>query len=82
MLGAAQWADAKAAYQGALVERPKSGFPLYGIALTSEKSGDLKSAATEYAAFMSAWKNADASLPQLAHAQAFLADHKEVAAGN
>ena len=82
LLSASAWADAKAAYQQALVERPKSGFPLYGIALTSEKSGDTKSAAVEYAAFMSAWKNADASLPQLAHAQAFLADHKDVVSGN
>jgi hypothetical protein len=82
LVNASAWADAKAAYQKVLVERPKSGFPLYGLALTSEKSGDVKSAAVAYAAFVSAWKNADASLPQLAHAQAFLADHKEVAAGN
>jgi len=82
LLNASAWADAKAAYKKVFVERPKSGFPLYGIALTSEKSGDVKSAAVEYAAFVSAWKNADASLPQLAHAQAFLADHKEVAANH
>jgi tetratricopeptide (TPR) repeat protein len=82
MLSASAWADAKSAYQRALIERPKSGFPLYGIALTSEKSGDMKSAAVEYTAFMAAWKNADVSLPQLAHAQAFLANHKEVATGN
>jgi hypothetical protein len=80
LLEAAAWSDAKAAYQRALVERPKSGFPLYGIALSSEKAGDGKSAAIEYAAFIAAWPGADASLPQLGHARAFLADHKEVAA--
>jgi hypothetical protein len=82
LLNASAWVDAKAAYEKVLVERPKSGFPLYGIALTSEKSGDVKSAAVEYTTFVAVWKNADASLPQLAHAQAFLADHKDAAAGN
>ena len=82
LLSASAWADAKAAYQKALLYRPKSGFPLYGIALSSEKSGDAKSAAAEYATFISAWKNADASLPQLAHARSYIADHKEFAAGN
>jgi hypothetical protein len=81
LLSASAWADAKAAYQRALVDRPKSGFPLYGIALTSEKSGDMKSAGLEYGAFVSAWTTADASLPQLQHARAFLADHKDVASG-
>lgn len=80
LLAASAWTDAKAAYQKVLVERPKSGFSLYGLALVSEKSGDAKSAATGYAAFVSAWHDADSSLPQLAHARAFLADHKEMAA--
>jgi hypothetical protein len=75
LLAASAWSDAKAAYEKALVERPKSGFPLYGIALSSEKAGDAKAAATEYAEFVAAWKNADAALPQIAHAQAFLAEH-------
>jgi tetratricopeptide (TPR) repeat protein len=82
LLSVSAWSDAKAAYQQALIDRPKSGFPLYGIAFASEKSGDLKSAATEYATFVSEWKSADASLPQLAHAQAFLAEHKTASAGN
>jgi tetratricopeptide (TPR) repeat protein len=82
LLAASAWTDAKAAYQKVLVERPKSGFSLYGLALASEQSGDAKSASTGYAAFVSAWRDADSSLPQLAHARAFLADHKEIAAGN
>ncbi len=75
MLSASAWTDAKAAYQKALVERPKSGFPLYGIALSSERGGDLKAASAEYAEFVAAWKRADTGLPQLGHARAFLTEH-------
>jgi hypothetical protein len=75
MLSASAWTDAKAAYQKALVERPKSGFPLYGIALSSERTGDAKAASAEYAEFVAAWKDADAALPQLGHARAFLSEH-------
>ncbi len=75
LLAAAAWTDAKAAYEKALVERPKSGFPLYGIAISSERAGDAKAATAEYAEFVAAWKDADAGLPQLAHARAFLAEH-------
>ena len=80
MLSASNWAEAKAGYQQALVERPNSGFPLYGIALTSEKAGNTQAALAEYTTFLSAWKNADATLPQLAHAQAFLQSHNTAAA--
>jgi tetratricopeptide (TPR) repeat protein len=82
LLAASAWQDAKAAYHRALVQRPKSGFPLYGIAFSSEKAGDTKAAGSEYADFVAAWRDADCNLPQLAHARAFLADHNEVAAGN
>lgn len=75
LLAAGDFAAARAAYQQALVERPRSGFPLYGIALCSEKSGNLEAAAKEYSDFLSAWKNADASLPQLAHARTYVAQH-------
>jgi tetratricopeptide (TPR) repeat protein len=80
MLRAAAWTDAKTAYEKALVDRPKSGFALYGVALSSERSGDLKSASTQYAEFVSTWKDADQTLPQLTHARAFLAEHGTTAA--
>jgi hypothetical protein len=80
MLTASAWTDAKASYQKALAERPKSGFPLYGIALSSERAGDAKAASAEYAEFVAAWKDADAGLPQLGHARAFLAEHGSVVA--
>jgi hypothetical protein len=80
-MAASDWTSAKAAYQEALVERPRSGFPLYGIAAASEKAGDTSSAATEYAEFLAAWKSADANLPQLAHARDYVASHGTSAAG-
>jgi hypothetical protein len=82
LLQASAWTDAKAAYQKALVERPMSGFPLYGIALSSEQAGDTKAATTEYTEFVAAWKDADANLLQLAHARAFLTAHGNTVAAS
>jgi tetratricopeptide (TPR) repeat protein len=79
LIAVADWTDAKAAYQRALVERPRSGFPLYGIAMSSEQAGDFNAAAAEYSDFVEAWKDADPELPQLAHARAFLAEHARTA---
>jgi hypothetical protein len=79
-MAAADWAAAKAAYKEALAERPRSGFPLFGIAKASEQAGDTSAATAEYAEFLSAWKSADASLPQLTHARDYLASHGTAAA--
>jgi hypothetical protein len=79
-LAASDWAGAEAAYKEALVDRPRSGFPLYGIAMASEQAGDNKAARTEYEDFLAAWKTADSDLPQLAHARAYLAAHNGVTA--
>ncbi len=75
LFAAGDFADAKAAYQQALLERPRSGFPLYGIAVCSEKMGDLQSAGKEYSDFLAAWKDADPNLPQLAQARSYVAQH-------
>ncbi len=80
-MAASDWTAAKAAYQAALVERPHSGFPLYGIAAASEKAGDTSSATNEYAEFLAAWKSADADLPQVAHARDYVAFHGTAAGG-
>ena len=79
-MAASDWTAAKTAYKQALVDRPRSGFPLYGIALASEQAGDATAATVEYREFLAAWKSADSSLPQLAHARAYLASHGTVAA--
>jgi tetratricopeptide (TPR) repeat protein len=72
MLDGRQWPAAKAAFERALAERPHSGFALYGIALSSEKSGDRTPADKAYGEFLAAWKDADAGLSQIAHARAYL----------
>ena len=79
LVAAGDWTDAKTAYQRAVLERPRSGFVLYDIALMSEKSGDREAAAKEYAEFLTAWKNADAGLAEVAHAQRFLAENQAAA---
>ena len=79
MITAGDWADAKAAYEQALLERPRSGFAFYGIALSSEKSGDVEIAAKQYANFLAIWKDADPTLTQVIHAQTYLAQHTSAA---
>jgi tetratricopeptide (TPR) repeat protein len=78
---AKRYADAKKAYQAALVERPNSGFPLYGIAKADVAAGDEAAAGADFAALLSAWKNADAALPQIAAAKAWADQHNAVAEG-
>jgi len=75
LMAAGDFANAKAAYEQALLERPHSGFPLYGIALCSERQGDSQAAAKEYSDFLAAWKNADPGLPQISHAREYLDEH-------
>ena len=72
MLAAGQWSAAKAAFGRALVERPHSGFALDGIALALEESGDREAAKKAYEEFLTAWKEADSGLPQLAHARKYV----------
>jgi tetratricopeptide (TPR) repeat protein len=69
LLKAKDYKDAEAAYEAALVARPNSGFGLYGLAQVKESSGDVAGARQAYAAFLKAWPKADASLPEVAHAQ-------------
>jgi tetratricopeptide (TPR) repeat protein len=69
LLTAKDYKDAAAAYQAALVERPNSGFGLYGLAMVKESAGDAAGARVAYEAFLKAWPKADANLPEIAHAQ-------------
>jgi tetratricopeptide (TPR) repeat protein len=75
MMTAGKWSEAKTASGQALKERPNSGFALYGIAQATEKAGDAGAATTAYQQFMSAWKTADPTLPQVEHAQRWLSQH-------
>jgi hypothetical protein len=72
-LAASDYSAAQSAYKQALAERPRSGFPLYGLALAAEKSGNTPVATAAYNDFLSAWHSADTNLPQLTHARDYLA---------
>jgi tetratricopeptide (TPR) repeat protein len=68
---------AEKAWQQALEDRPNSGFPLYGLAEVAERSGDAAKASAAYNKFLTAWKTADLTWPQLRHAGQWLASHPD-----
>jgi len=69
LLNAKDYNGAEEAYRAALIERPNSGFSLYGLALAKESAGDTAGAREAYAAFLKAWPRADTNLPEVTHAQ-------------
>jgi tetratricopeptide (TPR) repeat protein len=75
MMTAGKWAEAEAAFQKAQVDRPNSGFALYGLAQVKEKNGDAGATTASYRQFLSAWKTADPGLPELQHAQEWVKQH-------
>jgi tetratricopeptide (TPR) repeat protein len=77
LMAAGQTAEAETAWKQALSDRPNSGFPLYGLAQVAEHSGDVARARGAYEQFLSAWKTADASMPELKYAQHWMAEHPE-----
>jgi tetratricopeptide (TPR) repeat protein len=80
LLRAGDAEGAHAAYAAALKDRPNSGFSLYGMAQASEAAGKAAIAREEYERFLTAWKNSDASRPELTHARDYLAANKTVVA--
>jgi tetratricopeptide (TPR) repeat protein len=72
LLKAKDYVGAKSAYEAALVERPDSGFELYGLARVMELSGDTNGARVGYQAFLKAWPAADTDLPEVTHARGVL----------
>jgi len=79
LLRAKDYAGAKAAFQKALIERPASGFELYGIARADELAGNTALAQTGYRAFLKAWPSADPTLPQLLDARKALGESTALA---
>jgi tetratricopeptide (TPR) repeat protein len=72
LMRAKRYDEAKAAYQAALKERPNSGFPLFGIAQADEAAKRTTEATADYARLMQVWQQADADLPQLKAARAWM----------
>jgi len=79
LIAAGKTAEAEKAWKQALEDRPKSGFPLYGLAQLAEKSGDNAKATSAYNEFLTAWKTADPQLPEIQHAQQWLIAHPDTA---
>jgi tetratricopeptide (TPR) repeat protein len=73
---AGKFEDAREAYEKVLAKRPKSGFALYGIALAWDKQGNKQQATKAYRKFLEAWNHADAELPQMVAAKAYLANDR------
>jgi tetratricopeptide (TPR) repeat protein len=76
LMRAGDYSDAHKAYEAALVERPKSGFPLFGMARCSEAAGDKATAGKEYEEFADVWKEGNPDLPQMAHAREYIAEQR------
>jgi tetratricopeptide (TPR) repeat protein len=76
LMAAGEWHGAHAAYEQALQARPRSGFSLYGLALSSEKAGNVTAATKEFRDFLAAWDDADRQLPEVRHARDFLAKRR------
>lgn len=72
LIRAGKFAEAREVYAKDLVERPHSGFALYGIATAWEKEGKRDQAAKAYRDFLATWSHADADLTQIKTAQAYL----------
>jgi tetratricopeptide (TPR) repeat protein len=79
LLAAGDFAGAHKAYEAALVERPNSGFPLYGMARSSEAAGNAALARAEYVKFAEAWKSGDPEMPEMAHAREYINGQKDLA---
>ena len=79
MLRARHYTEARAAFQAALLERPASGFELYGIARADELAGHTAEAQSEYRDFLKAWPSADSELTEVVHAHAVVGEANAVA---
>ncbi len=73
LIRAGKYKEAREAYQNELLERPHSGFALYGIAVAWDKEGDHTEAAKAYHEFLAAWSHADPDLVQVKVAKSYLA---------
>jgi Tetratricopeptide repeat. len=73
LMRAKRYDEAKTAYEAALKERPRSGYPLYGIAQADAAAKRSSAATQDYARLLDAWSKADADLPQMRAARAWMA---------
>ncbi len=75
LMRAGRYPEAKAAFEAALKERPNSGYPMYGVARAEVAAKDDAGATAAYGRMLEAWKGADAGLPQVLAAKAWMREH-------
>lgn len=74
-LRARKWTEAKQAFTRALAVRRNNGFSLAGLAAAEAGAGHVREATEAYRALLKVWSSADATLPPLIEARAWLAKH-------
>jgi tetratricopeptide (TPR) repeat protein len=72
LLRAGRPKEAAAQFQAALLRQPNRARSLLGLARAAVASGDAKTAAETYNAFLRQWRQADSQLPELREAQVYL----------
>ena len=77
-LRAKQWQKARTTYTNFLIDRPNNGMALYGLAQAWEGEGKDLEATKAYQTFLTAWNEADADLPQLKKAKAWMRTNKRL----
>jgi hypothetical protein len=82
LLQAGDAQGARDAYAAALVERPDSGFSLYGIARSDEAAHKTDIAREEYVKFLDAWRDSDSNNSELSHAHQYLAGESVIASAH
>ena len=75
-MAAGKFVDARAAWQAALIDRPNSGFALFGLAQAEQQMGDTAAAENSYRQFLQSWATADSGMPQLQQARSWMAAHQ------
>ena len=81
MMAAGDWADARAAYERALLERPRSGLRALRYCDELARSLAIPKQPRRSMQTFSAWKDADPALAQVTHAHIYLAEHLDEAGG-
>ena len=69
------WQEARGAYEQSLAKRPNNGHALFGIARSYQLAGADPLAKAAFQRFLEAWRRADRDLPQVRHAEDWLAEH-------